>query len=227
MGYFVEDDKEMENERIFDDVFERASGGDLVARNEIVSNNIPLVKYVVNKKYLDSGYDFDELVSIGFWGLIKAAETFDVTRRFMFSTYAVTCIDNEIKTFLNVRSKDRRTMSLNASIIQDGDGEVMLEDVYPANIDIASDYEDKECYEIVRKMVDEIEGVRGDMLRMYFGFIGDGKTLKEIADFYGISPTAVADRIRSELKIMRIKLYELGFLSTLKNEQIRLKEHKN
>ena len=205
------------------DVFLRAYQSDGEIKKKLINNNIQLVKCVVYKKYLDSGYDFDELVSVGCFGLMKAADTFNPKKGVVFSTYAVICIDNEIKTFLKLRNKDRRTVSFNTPIGSNEEEGFKLEDIYPANIDIASEYEDKECYEAVRKLVSEISGEQGEMLRLYFGFTGDGKTLKAIAELYGISSTSVAEKIRKELKIMKRKLYELGFLSTLNNEQIRLK----
>lgn len=64
-------------------------GGDqaLQARNILVSSNMRLVVYYA-KRYLGSGVDINELISAGSEGLIRAAEKFDYTMGFRFSTYA-------------------------------------------------------------------------------------------------------------------------------------------
>ena len=79
-------------------------------RNEIIEMNVPLVEYVVKKYFNDIGVDKAELVSIGYFGLIQAVETYDVDYGTAFSTYAVECIKNYIKknlytvTDINIKS---------------------------------------------------------------------------------------------------------------------------
>ncbi len=67
-----------------------------MTRDELILNNINLVRSVVNKNF--NGYDDKEdLFQVGCIGLIKAAENFDADRGFSFSTYAVPVILGEIK----------------------------------------------------------------------------------------------------------------------------------
>ena len=74
----------------------RAYKGDEEARNKLLEHNLRLVAYIVNKHYSESR-DTEDLVSIGTIGLIRAAETFDPAKDISFSTYASTCIQNQIK----------------------------------------------------------------------------------------------------------------------------------
>lgn len=67
-------------------------------RNVLIENNMGLV-YMVAKKYLGRGVEFEDLVQIGSMGLIKASERFDPELNVKFSTYAVTLIMGEIKRF--------------------------------------------------------------------------------------------------------------------------------
>ena len=70
-------------------------------RNEIIEMNVPLVEYVVIKYLSDIGVDIKELISIGYFGLIQAVETYDVDYGTKFSAYATTCILNQIKKDLS------------------------------------------------------------------------------------------------------------------------------
>ena len=76
----------------------RAQGGDEGAKEELVRENIPLVKSVV-KRFKGRG-EYDDLMQLGAIGFIKAIQNFDVTYGVRFSTYAVPMISGEIKRFL-------------------------------------------------------------------------------------------------------------------------------
>ncbi|HZJ78668.1 MAG TPA: sigma-70 family RNA polymerase sigma factor [Clostridia bacterium] len=66
------------------------------ARNETVKKNIGLVHSCANK-FRGRGVEYDDLFQAGCVGLIKAANGFDPSRGFLFSTYAVPVILGEIK----------------------------------------------------------------------------------------------------------------------------------
>ena len=66
---------------------------------KLVTENMGLINLAV-KKYLGFGVDYDDLFQIGAIGLVKAAKAFDASKNLKFSTYAVTKIIGEIKTFL-------------------------------------------------------------------------------------------------------------------------------
>ena len=65
-------------------------------RNKLVSENMGLV-YACANKFKGRGIEYEDLVQSGCIGLVKAAEGFDESRGFMFSTYAVPAIIGEIK----------------------------------------------------------------------------------------------------------------------------------
>ncbi len=65
-------------------------------RNKLAADNIGLV-YACANKFRGRGVEFEDLVQSGCIGLVKAAEGFDETRGFMFSTYAVPAIIGEMK----------------------------------------------------------------------------------------------------------------------------------
>lgn len=65
-------------------------------RNLVVEKNLGLVHACANR-FRGRGVEYDDLFQAGCVGLIKAADNFDVTRGFSFSTYAVPVILGEIK----------------------------------------------------------------------------------------------------------------------------------
>lgn len=65
-------------------------------RNEIVENNLGLVHSCANR-FKGRGVEYEDLFQAGCVGLIKAADNFDITKGFSFSTYAVPVILGEIK----------------------------------------------------------------------------------------------------------------------------------
>ncbi len=69
---------------------------ELENRNNRVECNLGLVHACANK-FKGRGVEYDDLFQAGCVGLIKAADNFDETRGFSFSTYAVPVILGEIK----------------------------------------------------------------------------------------------------------------------------------
>ncbi len=65
-------------------------------RNELVESNLGLVHSCANR-FRGRGVEYDDLFQAGCLGLIKAANNFDVTLGFSFSTYAVPVILGEIR----------------------------------------------------------------------------------------------------------------------------------
>lgn len=67
-----------------------------ISRNEMIENNLGLVHSCANK-FKGRGVEYDDLFQAGCVGLVKAADNFDPSRGFSFSTYAVPVILGEIK----------------------------------------------------------------------------------------------------------------------------------
>ena len=65
-------------------------------REELITANLGLVHACANR-FRSRGIEYDDLFQAGCVGLIKAADGFDSTRGFRYSTYAVPAILGEIK----------------------------------------------------------------------------------------------------------------------------------
>jgi RNA polymerase sporulation-specific sigma factor len=68
-------------------------------KDRLVEENLGLVRMAI-KRYRGFGVEDEDLMQIGSVGLIKAARDFDESKQVQFSTYAVTKIIGEIKTYL-------------------------------------------------------------------------------------------------------------------------------
>lgn len=76
-----------------------AQNGDKNATEMIIEQNTGLIWSVV-RRFLNRGYDADDLYQIGSIGLLKCIKKFDINFDVKFSTYAVPMIMGEIKRFL-------------------------------------------------------------------------------------------------------------------------------
>lgn len=93
------DQKETLTDKQVKDFIKRSQEGDKAARDVLVEKNVRLVWSVV-QRFLNRGYDPDDLFQIGSIGLIKAIDKFDLSYDVRFSTYAVPMIIGEIQRFL-------------------------------------------------------------------------------------------------------------------------------
>ena len=77
----------------------RARAGDAQARDELVEENLPLVRFLT-KRFVGRGAEGEDLFQYGCIGLLKAIDRFDTSLSYSFSTYAVPLIMGEIRRFL-------------------------------------------------------------------------------------------------------------------------------
>jgi RNA polymerase sporulation-specific sigma factor len=81
------------------ELIELSKNGDKRALEELVENNIGLVRSIA-ARFRDRGVEYEDLIQIGSIGIIKAIKSFDTGFGTAFSTYAVPMIIGEIKRFL-------------------------------------------------------------------------------------------------------------------------------
>src|SRR3984893_16812590 len=88
-----------------------SQSGDQEARDKIVQSNLRLVWSVV-QRFMNRGYEPDDLYQIGCIGLLKSVDKFDLSYEVKFSTYAVPMIIGEIQRFL----RDDGTLKVSRSL---------------------------------------------------------------------------------------------------------------
>lgn len=85
----------------------KISQGDTLAKEKFINSNLRLVVNI-SKTYLNNGVDFTDLIQEGNIALIKAVETFDVTKKTKFSTFATILINHALIRTLSENGKSIR-----------------------------------------------------------------------------------------------------------------------
>ena len=95
--------------------------GDMDAREQIVMSHLNLVRFLANK-FKNRGEPLDDLVQVGYLGLLKAIDRFEPARGLEFTTYATPTILGEIKRHFRDKGWSvrvpRRLQELSAKVNQ-------------------------------------------------------------------------------------------------------------
>ncbi|WP_034634637.1 RNA polymerase sporulation sigma factor SigK [Desulfofundulus thermocisternus] len=168
--------------------------GDESARQVLIERNLRLVAHII-KKFDHTGEDFDDLISIGTIGLIKAVDTYNPEKSTRLATYASRCIENEILMHLRARKRIRTELSLYDPIGVDKEGnEISFIDVLGTDPEIVSDIVAGQMeQDRLWKQLEQLSPQERKVLVLRFG-LKDGarRTQREIARRLGISRSYVS-----------------------------------
>lgn len=202
-----------------DELFQKYISGDLKAREDLIIHNMSLVKYIVSHNFQgNSVYDeMDDFISIGTIGLIKAIDTFDITKNIRFSTYATRVIMNEILMYLRKWKKYNHHLSLNQMIYhEDSEKEITLEDI----ITDQDNFIDNIIFQLEAQemlaLLSNLNNKEQEILKYYFGFYPPKLNQFEIAQKFHLSQSYVSRIIRKAI----LKLQESVMIN-----QTRKKSH--
>ena len=180
--------------------------GDDSAKDILIEHNLRLVVFIA-KKYESTGYDIEDLVSIGSIGLIKGINTYKIDKNIRLATYASRCIANEILMYVRKNKNRKGEISFEDALNYDSEGnELHLEDILGTDDNVVPD-------EIINKfdkikLKEEIELLddrdKQIMIMRYGLFNTKEYTQKEVADLLGISQSYISrieKKVINELKI--------------------------
>ncbi len=185
----------------------KAQQGDIAARNKLIEHNLRLVVFLA-KKYENTTYDIEDLVSIGSIGLIKGINTYKIDKNIKLATYASRCISNEILMFLRKNKKRRGEVSLEETLNYDADGnELHLEDILGTDAELVPRmYEKTIDKEYLAHEISSLNPRDKQIMVLRYGLNNSKEyTQKEVAEMLGISQSYIS---RIEKKVIK-KLKQL------------------
>ena len=185
--------------------------GDDKAREKLITHNLRLCAHIA-RKYTVSGYDQEDLISIGTIGLIKGVNTFRPGSGTQLSTYCARCIENEILMCLRSSQKRKGEVSLQEPIGLDAEGnEITLIDVLGTEADeVHGQVERRVSLEDVRRLVESLRGRERTVIEMRYGLMdGHAYAQQEVADKLGISRSYIS-RIEKKAMLALREAFEHG-----------------
>ena len=154
--------------------------------------------------------DIEDLEGAGYYGLTKALNTYDTEKDCKFSTYAFSCINNEIKYFLKKEFKDakRVPVSLNESLGDDDTERIEL--LSDKTTDILKNLIKEENIEMMLECVKNLPYKYRFIIEHRYG-LNDKKILtqEDIARFLGTSQAFVCKTEQKIINLLYIKMREL------------------
>ena len=164
--------------------------GDMDAREKLVMSHMNLVRFLANK-FKNRGEPLDDLVQVGYLGLLKAIDRFDPERGLEFTTYATPTILGEIKRHFRDKGWSvrvpRRLQELSAKVNQATDALTTELQRLPKIEEIA-EYLDASVDEVLEAMESSsayssvpLEGAGG----------GEGEDAPSVIDRYATEDTAL------------------------------------
>ncbi len=179
-----------------------SKNGDKEATEKLIEHNLRLVVYLA-KRYENTGFDIEDLVSIGSIGLIKGVNTYKLDKNIKLATYCSRCIANEILMFLRKNKNRRGELSLEDALNYDAEGnELHLEDVLGSDEKIVED-EIIKNFE-VRELQHELQNIDKrdrEIINLRYGLNNSKEyTQKEVAEMLGISQSYIS---RIEKKVIK------------------------
>lgn len=128
--------------------------GDMDAREKLVMSHLNLVRFIANK-FKNRGEPIDDLIQVGYLGLLKAIDRFDPSRGLEFTTFATPTIMGEIKRHFRDKGWSvrvpRRLQELSAKVNQATDALTSQLQRSPTIAEIA-DYLDATVDEVLEAM---------------------------------------------------------------------------
>lgn len=161
--------------------------------------NMDLIHFVANK-FRNTRLPYDDLYSVCMMGYTKALNAFDKNRGVKLSTFAVNCMQNEVKFYLRKEKKHTtNTISSGTVLSRDKNGnDFQLEDILSEQenenvLSIEDTYELSEDKGIILEAIDSLTDQEQYIMNSRYGLNGfQVKTQKLIAEEIDMSQANVS-----------------------------------
>ena len=187
-------------------LLELKEAGDVHSTERLIEHNLRLVAYIA-RKFENTGIDYEDLISVGAIGLIKAVRTFKLDKNIRLATYASRCIENEILMQLRKTSKIKNDISLDKPLSEDYDGnQLVLGDIIPSDEDVEFSAVDQPGdKQLIGELISRLNSREREIMILRYGLMGHEElTQREVAMKLGISQSYISrleKRILGEMKL--------------------------
>lgn len=179
----------------------RLMNKDNEARKILVEKNLRLVVYIA-KKFENTNINIEDLISIGTIGLMKAINSYDLSKNIKLATYASRCIENEILMHLRKAVKQKGEISIDEPLNTDSEGnDLLLADILGTDSEqIFLKVEEINNRKKVLNAINNLNEREKKIMNLRYGFGGNRElTQKEVAEKLGISQSYIS---RIEKKVI-------------------------
>ena len=180
------------------------------SRDDLILDNVNLIYYVLKKMNLYK--NADEYYDICMIGLCKAANFFDESKGYTFSTYGISCIKSELSGYLRRQNSSKRkanynTISLDTIVYENDSKEITLLDTLSSDTNIEEELIQKEEMETLDKALNILEEREYIVISYMFGVNGYDKINQfEIAKKIGVKQATVSRIGKKAIRKMRYYL---------------------
>lgn len=172
-------------------------------KEKLVLQNRNFVHHIVRQLGIPPS-DYEDVVSIGTIGLIKAANTFDNSKNTKFLTYASRCIKNEIFMYFRNKKSNVVEVSLEGTILYDKDegGPILANIVSNEEENLAEKIEKKLLVENLISIILNLLKSRKRILMLYKIA---GMSQSDISEIFNVSQSCISKLTKRSIK--QIKSY--------------------
>lgn len=170
--------------------------------DRLVEDNLNLVPYMVNR-IQQVHFSDEDMKGFGYLGLVKAAQTYDPGRKVKFSTYACTCIRQEILNAIRKHQRNNPPAEVSMECPLQPDGSGTLADFVGHRDDFSGDLD----YRMdLLEALGDLDDLELDVIRRYYGLGRKEETNSYIARQFGTSTSSVSRIHRRAIKKLRRRM---------------------
>lgn len=192
-------------------------------QEQLILENHNLVYHVLKKMNLYA--QLDEYYDIAIIGLIKAAKNYDETKQINFSTFAGTCIRNEILQYLRKQKSNKlkvnyNTISLEKTFYDENGKEIQLIDKLPGNVNIEQELINNEKIIHLYKAISNLSDSERFIIEHSYG-LNNKKILrqKQLAKIIGQSQANVSRIIKKIFKKIKQEMEKYDHVRNTKSKK--------
>ncbi|KLO21036.1 RNA polymerase sigma70 factor [Marinitoga sp. 1197] len=174
-----------------------AQSGDKEAMNMIMVKFEPMIKSIASK-YYGAWAEFQDLVQIGFVGLIQGVYSFDENNKTKFSTFAYLNISSEIKSFLTYLNRLKNKVLSDAVSIESMFEDYSEDSDYYFEVPSETDLYQSVVYNyIFERSIEQMKDLEKNIVKMWL----DNNSYDEISDKLNVAKKKVDNTIQKFKKI--------------------------